>query len=43
MVEIEYPRWARRGATGYLMLLAAMSGILILGAVILVIVAVATQ
>ena len=43
LVEIEYPRWARRGATGYLTLLAATTGILILGAVIFIVVALASQ
>jgi hypothetical protein len=40
-VEIEYPRWARRGAASYLTLLAATTGILIIGAVLFVIVEVA--
>ena len=43
LVEIEYPRWARRGTASYLTLLAATTGILIFGAVIYVIVAVASQ
>jgi len=42
LVEIEYPRWVRRGVVGYLVLLAGMTGILILGAVIFVIVTAAS-
>lgn len=43
LVEIEYPRSARRGARGYLMLVAGMTGVLIVGSVIFVVVAVATR
>ena len=43
LVEIEYPRWARRGARVYLTLLAGVAGVLILGSVIFVVVAVATR
>ena len=43
VVEIEYPRWSRSLASGYLAVLAGMTGVLILGAVIFVVVAVATK
>jgi hypothetical protein len=42
-IEVEYPRWARRGARGYLMLMAGMTGVLILGSVIFVVVALAMR
>jgi hypothetical protein len=40
VIEIDYPRWSRRLAGGYLFLLAAFWGLVIFAAVILFIVAV---
>lgn len=43
ILEIEYPGWVRRGVSGYVFLLAATTGILILATVVYFVVAVARK
>jgi hypothetical protein len=43
LIQIEYPEWSRSLATGYLAVLAGMTGLLFFAAVIFVLVTVATK